>query len=317
MTNEVKQRAVLIAASILTIYGIYFASTNISKTNLLGSKSKVVKPTLEAQILTVSEKLPPNEDTDGDGTPNWQETILGTNPEVKDKPLTGGTLSSEDTTKRLADSGNMTVALAKNNATLSSYLNTLAPEDKANIDQRGLAEDTLTATASTFSFKTYSESNLKHILIVPTQADRKVYGNTLAKKTAEMLSAYVSTNDILALKDITDGKEATPNVTKLMKKASATEAFRDFLLTMPVPKDATKTHLIYVGAVSAYAEVMNGFLAEKEDPLKAGLFLRGYKGIVTNMFTTFAGFESYFSDAHLVFTSKEPGYVFTVGFTKK
>ncbi len=316
MTIEIKQRLVLLVVAILVILGLYFVSTKVSKTTILGNSSKTTKPTLAAQILTVSEKLPPGEDSDGDGIPNWQETILGSDPLKKDKPLQAQPLSAGET-KRLADSGNMTVALAKNNATLSSYLNTLAPEDKANIDQKGLAEDALTSTASTFSFKTYTGSDLKNVLSSPTQVNRKTYGNTLAKKTAEMISAYVDTNDILALKDIADGKGTTVNVTKLIKKAAATDAFRDFLLSVPVPADAAERHLAYVDAVSAYGEVMNGFLGEKNDPLKAGLFLRGYKGIVANMFTTFGGFESYFSDVHLIFTSKEPGYVFTVGFTTK
>lgn len=316
MNTLVKQRLVLLVVSVLVIFGLYFVSTKVAKTSILGSKSEATKPTLAAQILTVSEKLPPNEDSDGDGIPNWQETILGTNPEIKDKPLASQPLSANDT-KRLGDTGNMTVALAKNNATLSSYLNTLAPEDKANIDQKGLAEDTLTSTASTFSFKTYTESDLKHILPSPTQANRKEYGNTLAKKTADMLASYIDTNDLLALKDITDKKSGSDSVVKLSKKALATEGFRDFLLSMPVPADATKTHLIYIDAVSAYAEVMQGFLNEKEDPLKAGLFLRGYKNIVTTMFMAFGDFEQYFNQSHLVFTSKEPGYIFTVGFSKK
>ena len=209
-----------------------------------------------AQILSLEEKLPPGKDTDGDGALNWQETIRGTDPNKKDEEVPTQTISSDDL-RRLSDESNMTVALAKNNATLSAYLNTL--ENKADVDQKGLAEDVLISTASSFSFKRYEESALTN-KIDPTQAKRKEYGNTLAKITAEMAAVYSQFNDLSALKDIVNEVPNPPSVFFLRKKIEAVETFRKTLLTMPVPKDAIPLHLSYVNAVSSYEEVLKGFL---------------------------------------------------------
>jgi hypothetical protein len=316
MSLETKQKLGLVVFAVLAIALLYGISVNFSKLSLFGTAQKKVKPSLEAQILTVSQKLPPSGDSDGDGITNWQETILGTNPEQKDKPLSVETLSSGDV-KRLSDSNNMTVALAKNNAALSGYLNTLDPENKANVDEKGLAEDILKATAATFAFKTYKEKDLTHIISLPTQVDRKTYGNTLAEKTAYMITSFGSVGDLRALKDIVEEKGVTENVATLTKKVSATNTFLTFLLTQPVPKDVVKRHLAYVNAVSTYNEITQAFLNEKEDPLRTSLVLKVYKESVQNMFTTFEEVGPYFTDNHLVFTSKDPGYVFTVGLTKK
>ncbi len=291
-----------------------FASfgTKNKKGGTLSDKGEVGD--VAAQILSIEEKLPPSEDTDGDGALNWQETVRGTDPNKKDQEAFVPETISNNDLKRLNDENNMTVALAKNNATLSAYLNTL--ENKADVDQKSLAEDSLVATAASFSFKLYKEGDLTN-KINPTQAKRKEYGNSLAKITAEMAAVYSQINDLQALKDIVNENPNAPSVLLLKKKIDAVEAFRKTLLTMPVPRDVSTLHLSYVNSVSAYEEVLKGFLYQKEDPFKAGLFLRGYKGITENLFISFDAISPYFTSNNLTFVAKDPGYVFTVGVFKK
>ncbi len=299
--------SLLILASI-AVLSIASFGTKKEKTNTQGVRGDVA-----AQILSLEKDLPPREDTDGDGTLNWQEIIRGTDPNKKDDKLVAGEVSSNDL-KRLSDENNMTVALAKNNATLSAYLNTL--ENKGDVDQKGLAEDSLIATAATFSFKRYEEKDLNN-KIDATQIKRKDYGNTLAKMTAEKVAVYSQINDLLALKDIVNEISNPPSVFLLKEKVKTLTLFRAELLSMPVPKDAVTYHLTYVNALSTYVEVLEGFLNQKGDPLKAGLFLRGYKTILENLFITFDDIKLYFSQNNLTFGAKEPGYVFTVGLFKK
>ncbi len=301
--------SILILVAILVLAFASFGTKNKERGSLSG---KGESGDVAAQILSIEEKLPPSEDTDGDGSLNWQETIRGTDPNKKDENIPTQTISSNDL-KRLSDESNMTVALAKNNATLSAYLNTL--ENKADVDQKGLAEDILISTAASFSFKRYEESDLTN-KIEPTQTKRKEYGNSLAKATAEMAAVYSQFNDLSALKDIVNEVPNSPSVFFLKKKIEAVEVFKKTLLTMPVPKDVVPLHLSFVNAVSSYGEVLNGFLNQKEDPLKAGLFLRGYKDITENLFINFDAISPYFSGNNLTFSAKDPGYVFTVGVFK-
>ena len=292
----------------------YLLSTKLETTKV-SSKAQNTELSIAAKILDSTSKLPPAESAAGDGIPNWQKVIRGIDPSTKAEQIQNVSVSSSDL-KRLQDDNNMTVALAKNNATLSGYLTSLSVNDKANIDQNGLSEDALKATAASFSFKTYTSSDLKN-KVAPTQATRKAFGNNLAKITSDTIVKYIKTNDIVSFQDIVDNKGSSQNALDLKKKLDGMTAFRNSLLSMPVPSDAISYHLTYVNAVEQYVELLQAFIGEKDDPLKAGAFLRGYKPIVQGMFTTFEKYSDYFTANNLVFTSKDYGYVFTVGIIKK
>ncbi len=290
---------------ILTLY--LFPSKLITKGNSVTDSSTL----LASQILTINNMENPNEDPDGDGIPNWQEKILGTDPHVKnDKSKEIYQISSEER-KRISDPNNLTVTLAKNNLTVANYAKSIS--SSSEISYEGLSDDVLRATAASFSFKSYTESDIKN-KIKATQTSRRTYGNAIASSTAHMLKTYLEVDDNAGMKDLVNNLPGTDNVKKLREKALSTREFIQKLLLMPVPADAITYHLGYINAISRYAETLEGFLTVEEDPLKAALLLRGYKDITQSQFKFLSDFETYFSNNNLIFSIKESGYVFTAGF---
>lgn len=315
------QKKILTSTALIFLFGVglytlYSGDKKVSSE----TKGKGEPKLLASQILTISNIQNPSEDGNNNGTPNWQESILGkdlTLQDVKNLPAldSSSTDISSEAMERLTDSKNLTTALVKNNLVVASYAKNIS--SSTDIDYSGLSDDVLAQTLSSYSFKTYTVSDLKNINKTPYQIDRKKYGNELAQKTSNVIKNYVLINEQLALKDLSNGKTDTKNVADLKKKIVGVTQFKDELLLMKVPSDAVTYHLGYINAVERYLEVLMAFYGVSEDPLKAALMLRGYKDIVQSQFKFLQDFEEYFSKNNLVFTRNDYGYMFTVGVGKK
>ena len=308
-THQKKMTLGILILGVIILALYLFPSKLITKSKSSPDSSSL----LASQILSINNTENPNEDPDGDGIPNWQEKILGTDPHVKnERSKENFQISSEDQ-KRISDPNNLTVALAKNNLSVASYAQSLG--STTDINYEGLSDDVLRTTAAAFSFKTYTEADLIN-KVAPTQASRRVFGNAIALSTSNLLKKYLNTDEILGLNDLTDHLQGTDNIKNLQAKTLAVRAFVNELLAMPVPSDAVSYQLGYINAIERYAETLEGFLTVNDDPLKAGLLLRGYKDIVQSQYKFLADFESYFKKNNLIFSKKESGYIFTHGFSK-
>lgn len=314
MNPDVKKRIFtsLILVGVLVLLTIIPVSWgNVSK----GNTNNITSSPLLDGLAEATAKLPPNEDTDGDGVPNWEENLRGTDPTKKDSPKTTGSTTvplDKETLALLNDPNNLTVELAKNNLTVISYL--ANNKDTPTSDFGSISNGVLSQTASAFTFTKHTLSEIK-VVASPTNKDIKNFGDTLATTTTTFLIKYLNTSDIDDLQTITKGDPVSAQKAKkhLDTKVHDLDVLISKVLSLPLAADGAVTQLTFVNAVAEYRDILASFSNVKTDPLRASLALASYKESLQSILTLYKGYEVYFKHHNIIFLPKDYGYVFTAG----
>ncbi len=293
------------------------------------SKDSYEKPLLETSDFQVKTLITDtNADPDGDGVPNWQEALLGTDPTspntngVPDRTKIDQTTNSEVTAntptlysfskeeqKTLAqvnDPNNITGQVAKNSVGLATYL-----------DQQKITDDTSAMTiggniyneaAKLAEAKVYTTADITFAK-TETFASIKTYGNTVAALYLDTVKKVVYPNDLTMLNTYFSNKDSKQLALFTAKLAVVTKA-RDTLLAMSVPKSAAEAHLAVINATESYRNALYSFSQVESDPMRTLVSVKEYKSIFEALATLPNVLGAYFDSKNVVFTPKESGYLF-------
>lgn len=266
----------------------------------------------QAQADLVIQNI--NEDLDGDGIPNWKESLLGTSPSTKNKvPVLGGEdslTSAEDrrALTRLEDPKNLTSQFIKNTVGLSTYLNDQGVTDEQTLTQ--VSNNIVTEAEKLNEVRVFTRSNLTKISSDEKLASVRVYGNALALILMELYGRLDLENILNPLQEYTRTQD--------VKKLSEYQIISTFLNTiinrltiMSVPSSAVPSHLYLINAIEGYRMVLLGIGNAGEDPMKGLIAVNSYKNSYADFINSVYILGGYFSDKGVVFSSKENGSLFT------
>jgi hypothetical protein len=281
--------ALFIAAFL--VVGAYFFSTpglGFFGTNLVNAQS--TQDLLKAYA---------SKDTDGDGLPDWEEALYGTDPNnahsvsasmtdgqavaqglVKPKFSVQGdstASSTPDTTDALpgteAASGSMTDQFARDlfTQTLSQSDGTQPSADQISALAQSAIQNTVQQHASTDTF------NLTQEKISGSGSDALVAYAIAAEKAVSLSSAPTTKNEIDFFSDAMATTSNQSDIQHLKTISSGLTQISSRLMLVPVPIELQQSHLAFVNELSRLAQDVNDMSFLNTDPLRAYIGLSAYQ----------------------------------------
>lgn len=240
----------------------------------------------------------PEEDTDGDGVPNWQEVLVGTDPENSDTDGDGEAdtyksisyTQSDITPGSAGTEGILTPADELGNRLISEYAS--LKQGGSYTDDRGVAigeklansirqitpfeprviedikSDPDTSYERMISYRSAMQDIFSPLLSL-NEAEFVIYGKFVENKNREALAEFLDIADVY-------------------------QGVADEAAEIIVPVDAVDEHLDAVNALSFYAEVLRNMVRYSYDSVASFALLRTYAQAEEYLFTTFDTLSSYY-----------------------
>ena len=265
------------------------------------------------------------EDRDGDGLANWEETLWGTDPDnadsdgdgIRDKddvfesrettvafdntsPLQQGDENEFDNTGLGPEkTDNATNILSKE--LFSSYM--LSLKDGSTFTQEEQEEALTSALSQSAPDMAAPKYELEDMNIVPvTDRNRVTYVTTVLDTFKKMSTGVVSEQ-----KSLYEIAQRTPDVgvADLIETTAHYKQYTPVLVNMQVPSDAVEVHQTMINELLFYVHVIEGLSLLNEDPLRAAASLRVYTFAHGELNASYKLFRDYISLHRESFTEED------------
>lgn len=252
-------------------------------------------------------------DTDKDGSISWKELVTDSLSASDIAEMEKGEQIDPEVVANLNDPNNLTASFSKNLYTASAYLSKNQVSDPAS--QQDVVNQLIAQEASKITTKQYSLSDI-NVAKTESKESIKAYGNSVATILQSMISEKSITDDFSSVQGYieTQDKEALVPISKDYIKVKTSF---DKLLSLSVPLSAATYHTMVLNRVGEYRDTLYNLSQIETDPMRAMLLIQKYPEITLKTLRIYAQLSNYFDTKNIVFTSKDPGYVFTVGYTLK
>lgn len=274
----------------------------------LGVKKQVVQlPPID--LSTIGSN--PEYDLDSDGTLSWKEFVsssLNLSEEV--------TLDIEPDPRAIAalnDPNNLTSSFTKNLYIASVALKEQGITDPS-VEEKAMFQ-LMAKEAEKLQPVVYTESSLK-TSPDSSKAALKAYGNAVAPILSTLITEKSITEDLTSFTNFVES-ENEGDLLPLIKNRTRVQSSLKSLLAMTVPKDAAAQHLDMINRVSVFAETLESLSRAYDDPVRATLVINSYTKHAVEALQSRPLLEAFFTSKNVTFSSKEPGYLFTAGYTIK
>jgi hypothetical protein len=177
-----------------------------------------------------------------------------------------------------------------------------------------LSESLLQEEARKIVPKRYAETDLT-VLNQDSQIIKKTYGNALGKIYKKALTEKIGVGDLVIYEAYIESKNASLLET-FTKKKNITENIIQSLLVTPVPYSLVPQHLLVINSLSLYKTSMENIASSEKDPLRGVIALTDYPEILQKISSSVEGIQTYFIQNNIMFSSSEPGYYLTSGYTQ-
>lgn len=250
-------------------------------------------------------------DTNGNGQLSWKELVASTDGTPSTSTTSQNQKTSKETLQALNDPNNLTTSFSKNLLLTSTYLK------NNNIADRDLQQKALDGILAEEADKLVSKKYLyKDIKIATTENKDTVraYGNEMAKILQGMITEQKIKDDFSGLEFYTQTKD-TQYLEPLITDAAKIATIEKKLLTISVPPSATIYHLIVINKVTYYKDMLTNMSKAATDPIRATIAMKNYFNDVVSTLVLYKTLSDYFNQKNIIYTTKEAGYLFTVGYT--
>lgn len=304
-----QSRAIAVVSIILVLIVISLIAPLVWKGQ---PKKKQLKPRLDLSQIAKPEEV--IADSNNDGVISWREVMMSTtNPssstlaELKKIPVDKKAITE------LNDPNNLTSSFAKNIYLAGVYL------DKNGITDDQSKQDIVTQLMENEKGKivrtTYNFKDL-HVAKTESKDSIRTYGNKLATLLKEIVKEEFLKGDVYAISTYTESKN--PNDLKdLISNKKRLDTLMQKLISLEVPPSATIYHLLVINKAAAYKDIVETLSNSESDPLKTTFVINDYPSKVQDISLLNTTIYNYFTYKNIIFSSKEPGYLFTTGYTIK
>lgn len=233
-------------------------------------------------------------DSDGDGLPDWQEALLGTDPNDPDSDGDGSpdtfAARKSETKSNSSPSPSSSPADILGERLMSEYLS--LKESGAYTDARGqlIGEKLASNLRANAEFIPYAAGDFTTTndlsyerMLAYRAAMRDALAPMLSLGEAEFViyARYVESKDAAAIQELLEVSDVYATAAKATSK-------------IVVPKDVLDTHAEVVNALSFYAAVLSEMVTYAYDPVASFALLRTYSEAEKHLFTSFDTLSAYY-----------------------
>jgi hypothetical protein len=289
-------------------------------------------PRAEAGTTDDLLKAISTKDTDGDGLPDWEEALYGTNPNKSDTNGYGMT-DSQAVAKGLivpkavtpaapVASGSSTPADLKYVPGGAPAPGSLTEQFAQNFFAQYLASHQGGKTLSTDDMTTFVTTAIQQLQQSQSQQDAFVLSEVkVSGSGAQAVHAYavaaeaaftantvqLPKSELLYLSDAISKNDASA-IGNIEKIAAAYTNTAKALAALTVPNELATRHLALANALAQMGIVTGEFAAVNRDPILTSVALASYTGDATAMRDAFVGMAAAIGSAGVVLKPGDPGY---------
>jgi hypothetical protein len=223
--------------------------------------------------------------------------------EINKQPL------DKETVARLNDPNNLTASLSKN-ILVASVQNEGVVDDTT---RDALLAQMLQTEASKIQPTTYKVTDL-HVVKGGGEMALREYGNAIAPLVKTFISSDVITRDMTDVNNFSKSQN-TNDLHNVRNNLVRIEALITKMLAIKVPTGAIPLHLDIINRLAEYRDFLYGASRADVDPVRSMIMLQGYSELVIIVLRIPIHVTEFFDSQNIVFTNKEPGYIFTTGYT--
>jgi hypothetical protein len=252
-------------------------------------------------------------DADGNGEITWKELIASTDEGAQALAEGQNILPDPNAIELLNDPDNLTSSFTKKLYIASTYMENSGITDETS-HQEALNQ-LVAEEAAKLIPKQYIYADIKVAASENAQSLR-VYGNNLALVLENMITQDSIEKDAQGVADFmsTENKDA---LTPLVQDYKQMDEKIKQMLSISVPPSASSYHLIALNQMVAYRETLFNLSKAATDLMRANLVFKKYPETTIQTLLIYDRMAEYFNLKNVVFSSKEPGYIFTIGYTLK
>lgn len=326
MADSIQNRnwGILLSAliSVLLVSGAYYLAKN-------GSGPNVAQASTETELL----KQIATKDSDGDGLPDWEEALYGTDPHNPDTfhlgmtdgeavakglivPKAQNNLPSASTTPSNTLSSSGTPAGAAEGTLTDTFARqffTLYVAAKANNGGNNLSSDQVSALAS--QALTQLQQTISPTPDFKTASDLTVSGSgpdalrafaASAEKVIATNSTADTESELQYLGDVVQ-KNNTSALTRIQVLSSSYHNTAAGLAALPVPTELASADLALINAFARIGNEASDFARVNTDPLTTMLALEQYVQTVPKMTGAFHSLNTVYAQENVTFKATDPG----------
>jgi hypothetical protein len=245
---------------------------------------------LPEPIRTTTPEALTLRDGDGDGVEDWEEVLLGLNPNVRDTNGDGIGDNQERTQRR--------ILLGDERIT---ELEQLSEGDKiglqlvARIKQNGEVPFSLLTGEELQSYTQMEASNLKQYSRLDLTIDRSQEIEA-QRLYASRLETILNSGDMIKDSDLETigtffGNLGSPSFRASISRA---ESMTQNLLTIPVPLSAVPLHLELLNNYYAFLQLLSSIETSESDPVRTHITFSLIQGSIEGIFQSIRSFDGYF-----------------------
>ncbi len=242
---------------------------------------------------------------------SWNELANASIPQADIKELEA-TKPDPKVIENLNDPNNLTASFSKNLYVASTYL-AKDPNNNAQIQKEML--DTLIAQEATKIVPTTYDYKDLNLAKTDTKEFQKIYGNTVAPLLRTLITEQSFAENLASIQNYTESKDEK-DLTLLIKDYQKVNKSMEKLASVAVPPSAALYHLSALNNVAAYRDSLYNLSLTASDPIRATIFINKYVPLSVQAVRVPRELATYFNLKNIVFTAKEPGYLFIVGYTE-
>jgi ABC-type antimicrobial peptide transport system permease subunit len=293
----VKNTGTQFSGSIRIIAALSVAVLFVAVGATLGSKDGVDRATAVIPTnLSLSERPYIEEtDSDNDGLPDWQEALLGTDPNNPDSDGNGISDALEPkvsiATVLNEESGSaQTLADTIGNSLVGEYLYLKETDTYTPTAGERLGNN----LAQKISFNTEFSPFIKDDMVIVNNTSKEAvesHRKALQKALDPFLDLTGAEVAIYAQFVAIGDRTA---LIELSKRALVYERAAKEILKIPAPVDVAETHLEVANALSFFSVVLNNMVAKADDPIASLALLRTYNQSEQYVQTTFNVLSVYY-----------------------
>lgn len=252
------------------------------------------------------------EDENADGAFSWKEIVSSNLAEVDAQEL-GSRQPDPKAIANLNDPNNLTASFSKNLYVASTYLSKNGINDA--LSQQETLNQLMAEEAKKLAETPYSIKDLK-IARSEDKTSIKTYGNAVASILGNLVTSATMMDTIGSVQTYIESKDEAA-LPPLVAEYKRIDAKLEKMLDLEVPLSASTYHLLAVNRLNSYRNLLYNLSQIANDPLRTSLSIEKYGTTVLSVVKIYENFSSYFSAKNIVFSGKDAGYVFTVGYTLK